>query len=174
MRCVPSILMSAMGAPPNMFCANAAVACAISARNASARPATSSVAFNRSRNSPTPQRHLGEDVLKELNDLQRYEIVPGGKQHQAQYQRKSEAQTPFLGPGTERAAAQRLGAVEEQPAAIEQRYGEEIDQAEIDREEDGEVDGVDDAAAEDVPRHLGDPQHAADLVARPDALDDLA
>src|SRR5688572_6730826 len=57
--------------------------------------------------------------------------------------------------------------------AIEQRDGEEIDQAQIDREHRGKHDQLPDADLRAFAGKIADAQHAADLIGWPDAGDDL-
>src|SRR5580698_104379 len=67
-------------------------------------------------------RKLAAEEMKHAQSLQ---VVPGGEQHQTHQQSKTHAIASRLNPGVQRPAGDPFVSIEEQVAAVQDRYREE-------------------------------------------------
>jgi len=91
-------------------------------------------------------------------------VIESCKYHQHQDNRETDPKTLPPEPFGERAAAQRLNGIEQKVTAIEQWDRKQV-QSPIDTEKhSGEMNKGDEPYRCHLPRHLGDPDRAAELV----------
>src|SRR5215470_8425972 len=115
MRWLPSITTCWIGSPLVMVCAEAAWLPAPTTPpkhnpNSSPRP-------TRRRNPISPDFHSRKQGFHKIDDFEINQVIPGGKQHQAQHQRQADLQSPFLDSLVQRLPANPLhGIVQEMPA----------------------------------------------------------
>src|SRR5665213_1246012 len=116
---------------------------------------------------------LRDETFDELDDPQVNQVVPGGKHHERQHQRKPEPKPVFLRALSERPAADSLRRIKQQVTAVKNGDRKEIDEPEIDRQHRHEIEQRDDPSLRDLARHLRDAQRSADFVRWPQADDHL-
>src|SRR5947209_6669154 len=174
---MPSIRTLAMRSPPpadaGERCAIAAGSQAIAAINAASSVSHRKVACFETNSPPAPWSAAtdprppivsGHKALHKIDDPDVDKIVPGGKDHQRQNQRQTDAEPILLRTLAERFSADRFSGIEQQVPPVKHRNREEIDQPEIDRQHRHEPDQRHDAALRDLARKLGDAQRAPELV----------
>src|SRR4029078_9071307 len=93
-------------------------------------------------------------------------IVISRKNHKHEHKGQAEAESYLLRAFGQRAATLRLNRIEQKMSAIEQRYWEEVQQADRDRQHAGEVDNRKESQRSDLSRNLGDAHDAPDLLRR--------
>src|SRR5258708_2441788 len=82
----------------------------------------------------------GRSSLRAPGPGDSHEIVPRSKHHQHQNQSQAKPEPVFLRALTERLSANCLGEIEQQMSSVKHGDGEEVDQAEVERQQRGEPD----------------------------------
>src|SRR4051794_21764200 len=103
------------------------------------------------------------------------DVVPGREQHQHDHDGEPDPEADLLRALAQRPAAHGLDGVEQQVAAVEKRDREQVDEADRDREHRHEADEPAEAPQmRHLPRNLGDPDRARELIGRFPPDDELA
>src|SRR5690242_9632803 len=93
-------------------------------------------------------------------------VIKGCKNHQHHDDRQPDPEPDFLGPLRQRPAANRLDRVEQKVTAIEQRYREQVQEANRDREHGCEMDQGRKASRRHLAGNLRDPYRPTELIGR--------
>jgi hypothetical protein len=101
------------------------------------------------------------------------DVVVGGVNHQHQDERQAHPEAHFLGALGQGTAPDEFHRVVKQMAAIEQRYREQVQEADRDRNHGRQVHEVVETKARRLTRKLGDSNRATDLLAAPSASEHL-
>src|SRR5580704_5341920 len=101
-------------------------------------------------------------------------VVESCKYHQHQDDCEADPKPDLLGAFRQRPAAQGFDQIEQKVTAIEQRYREQVQKPDRDRQHGRQMNERDEARGGHLARHLGNPDRAAELVGRLAADDDAA